>query len=100
MFPLVSNGAAVDTAPTSHTLLVLFHNKASPLLVDVTLKETSLKSPILIFETSMYCLVIMSAFQVPAVNVPTVVISLPFTLIACVEPSAAEFVMDIPVPAD
>ena len=48
----------------------------------------------------MYCLSITLAFQVPLVTVPSEVISLPFTDISCVEPSAAVFVIEIPVPAD
>ena len=46
-----------------------------------------------------YCLSITSAFQVPVVIVPTVVISLPFILIWCVELSPAELDIVIPVPS-
>ena len=72
----------METVPISHTLSVLFHNKASPSLVLIPLNDTSLKSPMLMLDKSMYCFVITSAFHVPAVNVPTLVISLPFILIA------------------
>ena len=54
----------------------------------------------LIVDKLMYCLSITLAFQVPLVTVPSEVISLPFTDISCVEPSAAVFVIEIPVPAD